>query len=80
MPELYSAQTAEQIVPEIMERQVARLRALVDPAIRSPSALPLKGGWNLIARERQQQQRAHMHAIVSTDPTASVAGSGENDI
>ena len=45
MPELYSAQTAEEIVPEIMERQVARLRALVDPRLEAlPHSLSREGG------------------------------------
>ena len=48
MPELYSRETAEEIVPEIMERQVARLRALlVSPGI---DHLPEKGGWRFIRR------------------------------
>ena len=48
MPELYSRETAEEIVPAIMERQVARLRALlVSPGI---DHLPEKGGWRFILR------------------------------
>ena len=49
MPELYSRETAEEIVPAIMERQVSRLRALVaSPGI---AHLPQKGGWRFIPRE-----------------------------
>jgi hypothetical protein len=48
MPELYSAETAEEIVPAIMERQVARLRALLShPGV---DRLPYKGGWKHIRR------------------------------
>ena len=49
MPELYSRETAEEIVPAIMERQVHRLRALVvSPGI---AHLPQKGGWRFIPRD-----------------------------
>ena len=48
MPELYSRETAEEIVPAIMERQMARLRSLVtSPGI---DHLPHKGGWKFIPR------------------------------
>ena len=46
MPELYSSETVEEIVPDIMRRQVKRLQALVTaPGIE---ALPAKGGWRFI--------------------------------
>ena len=49
MPELYSRETAEEIVPAIMERQVSRLRALAtSPGI---DHLPQKGGWRFIPRD-----------------------------
>ena len=46
MPELYSSETVEEIVPDIMRRQIMRLQALViAPGIE---ALPAKGGWRFI--------------------------------
>ena len=49
MPDLYSAEAVEDIVPAIMQRQIRRLQALlVSPGI---DALPAKGGWKYIPRD-----------------------------
>ena len=48
MAELYSAESVEEVVPAIMQRQIMRLQALVvSPGI---DALPPKGGWRHIPR------------------------------
>ena len=48
MAELYSAESVEEVVPAIMQRQIMRLQALVvSPGI---DALPSKGGWRHIPR------------------------------
>ena len=45
---LYSAETVEEIVPAIMQRQIERLQALlISPGV---DALPDKGGWRHIQR------------------------------
>ena len=49
MPDLYSADAVEDIVPAIMQRQIRRLQALlVSPGI---DALHAKGGWKYIPRD-----------------------------
>ena len=65
MPELYSSETVEEIVPGIMRRQIQRLQSLVTaPGVES---LPAKGGWRHIPRH-------NTHVQCPTDPTpASLA-------
>ena len=54
MPDLYSSEAVEEIVPAIMQRQIRRLQALlVSPGI---DALPAKGGWKYIPRDGTNTQ------------------------
>ena len=54
MPDLYSSEAVEEIVPAIMQRQIRRLQALlVSPGI---DALPAKGGWKYIPRDGTSTQ------------------------
>ena len=71
MPELYSRETAEEIVPAIMERQVSRLRALVaSPGI---AHLPQKGGWRFIPRDGAAPPGAAPPAFAATAPPTCAA-------
>ena len=49
MPDLYSAEVVEDIVPAIMQRQIKRLQALL--VSLGIDALPAKGGWKYIPRD-----------------------------
>ena len=77
MPDLYSAETVEEIVPAIMHRQIARLQALViSPGV---DALPAKGGWRHIPRHgatatsRDDQPGTQLVAIAHSPSNRSPA-------
>ena len=54
MPDLYSSEAVEEVVPAIMQHQIRRLQALlVSPGI---DALPAKGGWKYIPRDGTNTQ------------------------
>jgi hypothetical protein len=57
---LYSAESVEEIVPDIMRRQILRLQALVvSPGI---DALPAKGGWRHTPRHSAAHDIGASHA------------------
>mmetsp|Transcript_11838 Transcript_11838/g.17753 ORF Transcript_11838/g.17753 Transcript_11838/m.17753 type:complete len:265 (-) Transcript_11838:188-982(-) len=70
MPALYSSAAAASVVPQIMERQLSRLRAVV--AAHGPGNLPFVGGWSLV-REVSRTTLHHEHtaarATVGTEQT-----------
>jgi len=63
MPERYSSAAAACVVPEIMERQMGRLRAVV--AAHGPANLPFTGGWSLV---RALRDPPPPHGLAAASP------------
>jgi hypothetical protein len=76
MPELYSREICEEIVPPIMERQVSRLRALV--AKHGVGGLPTTKGWRLIPRARTDAATTPVPGAAADEAAAAVCAAAHD--